>query len=164
MSTEAKLWSTLRAALPRGKGVRYTRIETGLIQAGVADVEYVHPPYHGWIELKVGLLSPHANAPLRLRHPFSFAQWAWLLTHDRPRDRLRSWLLVGVAARTAPGWHAFVLCTAPAAVFLLEGRRALPYAVLLAQPGVKAYNRPRQVLEAIACIAKAKGLKRSKEQ
>jgi hypothetical protein len=132
IATEAALWGVLQGTAAQYLDTCYTRVETGLTHGGVSDVEYVHRPWHGWIELKVARW-PRPGHAFRLQHPFSMAQLTWLSTHHRPATYLRSWLLVGFAGTRR--WTAFLLLPPVAAACLVDGGKAHPHEYVLTRPG-----------------------------
>jgi len=113
--TEQHLWRALERAAER-RGVQCARIEVTTL-VGVSDVEYVTEGWAGWIELKVSATA-RPETPLRFGSPFTAEQCAWLLAHHAPAQRLRSWLLVGLAR--GRGWRGLVLLPAPRAVCFLR--------------------------------------------
>lgn len=120
IGTEKRLWATLKATNEKSEDARMkmTRIETSTV-TGVSDIEYVSPKtgWHGWIELKTSS-TKKLDAAIRLHHPLSLQQLAWLVSHNAPQYHLRSWLLVGfLGART---WREFALLAPPVAGYLSE--------------------------------------------
>jgi hypothetical protein len=147
IATESRLWQVLRDAAAEVPGTSYTRVETGLTHEGVADVEYVHRPWHGWVELKIGRTWPKPGKPFTLRHPFSMAQLTWLIWHHAPHYYLRSWLLVGFAGHQR--WSSFLLLPPPQSVSLVEGRIPVPHEYVLARSGVAHRDRIEEVVKII---------------
>ena len=132
IGTESRLWEVLKASVARFPG-RFTRIESGTVD-GISDVEYILPPWHGWIELKT-LHWPRKGRPFSLHCPFTLSQCSWLLDHHRPADNLRSWLLLGVVGPRT--WARFILIRAPLTTHLLEIRQGPPHEWLLGLDGVR---------------------------
>lgn len=124
--TEAALWKYI-------KRDGMARVETGMTAAGVSDVEYVLGTWHGWVELKA-VLPPRVRKPYTLHTPFTVPQLQWLVRHHIPRQRLRSWLLLGVAG--AQTWRELVLLPPPQAVHLLNVRTPVAHEFINGRPGV----------------------------
>lgn len=103
VTTEKRFFAALKRAAPAT--LTLTRIETAVTATGVADVDYVvrldKRGAWGWIELKAAALK--RNGDIRLRHRFSAQQYQWLLQHDAADDDtpVRSYLMIGVYARTS---------------------------------------------------------------
>ena len=139
--TEDQLWRAM--ARDPYERLELTRIETGS-RLGVSDVEYVGTNAHCWVELKV------AKAPgdkvldhqVRLQHPLTTEQSIWLITHDRPRIRLVSWLLVGLAK--GRGWGAFLLVRPEVAA--LVAMRRITWRELLGHRSTETLLRVTDVL------------------
>lgn len=133
-ATETKLWKAIRC-----EGM--TRIESGGTHEGIADVEYVLPPWHGWLELKITYWPRKPRDPFYLQSPYTLMQAIWLLKHQRPTEHLRSWLLLGVGDTTGSRWSAFILIPPKVALRLMEGRKPPGHMVLLKLPGVRLDTR-----------------------
>lgn len=120
-ATESRLWRRLYTCARRmGRTTLFTRIETSTC-LGVADVEYVTPRLHGWIELKT-THTKQQDTPLALGSPFTVQQYNWLRAHDSPATNLRSWLLIG--CHSATRWSSFILVPTQVAVrFLTKTHR-----------------------------------------
>ena len=144
--TERQLWGTLSRGVasewPQQRA-RFTRFEVDT-EVGVADVEYVAPGWHGWIELKA-TATVRPDSPLRCGHPFTAAQCAWLLAHHAPGACLRSWLLIGISGRV--GWRGFLLLDALHAVSFL--RPVPPTLNALQGRGIVAHDNITTVLRAL---------------
>lgn len=123
MSTETKLWQSMRRANDKDlvHPVLLTRFENH-IALGVADVEYVSTVAHGWLELKVGWLPRYPRRRLMLQQELKVTQQLWLMNHNRPSLHLYSWLLVGIAHHSNPGWSCFLLIE-PKLAALVAGQR-----------------------------------------
>lgn len=126
VKTESDLWDgldemlfALQGTLP--KRSVFTRIESGATSLGISDIEYVLPPWHGWIELKVCAL-PFPGRPYSPRSVFTMQQAAWLLAHHQPENCLRSWLLLGVVKDNR--WNHFVLFPPPQALRLRDNAKS----------------------------------------
>ena len=151
IGTESKLWKILDQA-SQDAGV-FTRIETSTA-VGIADVEYVAQPWHGWLELKTASM-PRAGKPFSLHSPFTIAQCSWLVSHNAPRHFLRSWVLIGVIG--ARRWKQFILLPAQHTVHLIHVRKSPAHEWLLKRKGV-FYSTAIQDIVASIQREKEKGI------
>lgn len=150
IGTESRLWEVLQGAAREARG-RFTRIETAATSAGVADVEYVLLPWHGWIELKT-CAPPRRGRPFNLHCPFTISQCSWLVSHHAPAHRLRSYVLIGVTGPRT--WSRFVLVSAPASTHLLATRKGLAHEKLLTAKGVWSATTLQGVIAALLSTEK----------
>ena len=141
IGTESKLWGVLKSA---GKH-DFTRIETS-IAAGVADVEYVRPNFHGWVELKTAH-QPRPGRPYALHCPLTVAQCTWLVRHHKPFQGLRSWVLLGILGTHT--WAKFILISAPLTTHILQSRKAPAHERLLKRKGIYELETIRDVMTVI---------------
>lgn len=149
IGTETKLWQTLHKAADAAH--LYTRIETSTA-AGVADVEYVAAPWHGWIELKTCAVLRETSR-LTLESPYTLAQLGWLLKHHDPAHRLRSWLLVGF--RGARTWREWWLLSPRASVALVHVRKAPSVREMRERKGIVYGATAQDVVNAVATAPRA---------
>jgi hypothetical protein len=148
ISTEQRLWQVVKKQTDKLPAVTYTRIETGTID-GVSDIEYVAPPWCGWIELKTARM-PRAGKPFSLQSDFTLLQCDWLLRHHVLSQRLRSWVLLGVVGQRT--WKEFVLFPAPLTTYLLRARKGPAHEWLLARKGVVCCGAIREAIAAISSV------------
>lgn len=149
IGTETKLWKTLSAAAEESQV--YTRIETSTA-TGVADVEYVASPWHGWIELKTCEVLRETSR-LTLESPYTLAQLGWLLTHHDPAHHLRSWLLVGF--RGARTWREWWLLSPRASAALVHVRKAPSVQEMRSRKGIVRAATAQDVVKAVATAPRA---------
>lgn len=148
MKTEAQLWDALKRQRDADLihyttlGFNIIRFETA-IHLGVADCEYVSPGAHGWVELKVGILSRRRKG-LRLREPFKTEQAQWLLAHNNPKIDLRSWLLIGIDGPTT--FEKYLLLEPEMACAFLQ-HSIFPYDLLIRDHRVRVLSTARGVLD-----------------
>lgn len=146
IGTESKLWQLTKSTIER-QGLkdtyRLTRVESGATKAGISDVEYVVPRWHGWVEYKVS--SSRASGKVILHHAFSLSQWEWLLHHHEPAMRMRSWVLIGFTG--VRSWREFMLVPAPAAGLLLHVREAPTFTKLENTAGVEVCDTMVDVIK-----------------
>lgn len=141
IGTESKLWDSLKRVAEKD----CTRIETN-IAAGVSDVDYVRPNFHGWIELKTAH-QPRPGRPYSLHCPFTLAQCTWLNRHHKPFQGLRSWVLLGIQGTRT--WAKFILIPAPLTTHILQSRKAPAHEWLLKRKGVHELQDIREVMTVI---------------
>lgn len=144
IGTESRLWQVMEHAVSQCyKDACFTRVESP-ITPGCSDVEYTRMgPWKGWIELKTANV-PRARRGVRLHSPFTFAQAAWLLTHQNEKTWQRSWLLIGlIGPRT---WRSFVLVDPVQALKLLSVRKSEAHEEFFARKGVHMLKSMKEVL------------------
>lgn len=145
ISTEKRLWQVIKRGAKKHPTHKYTRIETVTVD-GVSDVEYSAPPWHGWLELKAANM-PGVGRPFRLHSDFTLAQCSWLIAHHTPRNRIRSWMLIGIIGKRT--WQGFVLISAPLTTHLIKGRKGCPHEQLFSYDGVRWFCEIREMYQII---------------
>jgi hypothetical protein len=146
MRTEKQLWKSIDreqgTTATRYLGEKFTRIETGTA-LGVSDVEYVTHDWHGWIELKVSLTVGETSR-ITFGSEFTAEQWNWLTLHHRPKQNLRSWLLIGFGGTAR--WRSLLLVAPMSAIPFLSLSEAPSLQAIQRRPGV---YRARTLAEAL---------------
>ena len=146
IGTESKLWDSLNVYSKDYPEAHLARVESP-ITPGCSDVEYTRlGPWNGWIELKTAS-RPRPGKAFTLHSPFTFAQAAWLLTHQNEKARQRSWMLIGVLGMHT--WKGFVLVEPTPALKLLSVRKSEPHEEFLRRKGVEWLGTMKDVLKRI---------------